>query len=115
MSDVIFQALIYSESLQEGISKHYHSVSASTIGVVFMDTTELGQATVGLEKYLAIAKDSEQATSDNFKEAQWQLFTLQKYVLISEKFRTVYVSARRSDAHRHTPTEVRPAPNEYFD
>lgn len=71
-------------------------ISGSTRGVFFMDTTELGISTHGMEKVLRDFEGSEQENSDSFKEAKWLLAILNQYASVSAKYRNVYVSPRQS-------------------
>ncbi|KAJ5546882.1 hypothetical protein N7494_004467 [Penicillium frequentans] len=93
---LVKSALIFSDQEQEVASSRLGIISTSTRGVFFMDTTELGISTNGMEKFLRSFEGSEQEDSDSFKEAKWLLAILNQYVSLSAKYRNVYVSPRQS-------------------
>ncbi|KAJ5113056.1 hypothetical protein N7456_001590 [Penicillium angulare] len=88
------KALIFSDLEQERPASNLDIISASTRGVFFIDTTELGISTHGMEVYLKSAEGSEQVNSTTYKEAQWLLDTLNQYISHSARHRNVYVTPR---------------------
>ncbi|KAJ6006430.1 hypothetical protein N7451_004374 [Penicillium sp. IBT 35674x] len=93
---LVKSALVLSDLEQETASSHLGIISASTRGVFFMDTTELGISTNGMEQFLHRFEGSEEENSDSYKEAKWLLAILNQYVSVGAKYRNVYVSPRQS-------------------
>ncbi|KAJ5281866.1 hypothetical protein N7478_007238 [Penicillium angulare] len=88
------KALIFSDLEQERPASNLDIISASTRGVFFIDTIELGISTHGMETYLKSAEGSEQVNSITYKEAQWLLDALNQYISHSARHRNVYVTPR---------------------
>ncbi|KAJ6103123.1 hypothetical protein N7486_005550 [Penicillium sp. IBT 16267x] len=104
---LVKSALIFSDLKQEDASSHLDIISASTRGVFFMDTIELGISTNGMEKVLHSIEGTDQEKSDSYKEAKWLLSILNQYASHSAKYRKVYVSPRRGQkAIQNTETEM---------
>ncbi|KAJ5939456.1 hypothetical protein N7466_002590 [Penicillium verhagenii] len=99
-------ALVFSDLEQEKSSSPLHIISAATRGVFFMDTTELGINTNGMQQVLRSIEGSSQENSDSCKEAKWLLAILNQYVSHSAKYRNVYVSPRQGqEAIQKSETE----------
>ena len=100
--------MVFSDLEQEDTSSRLDIISASTRGVFFMDTIELGIGTHGMEKILHSIEGSDQENSDSYKEAKWLLAILNQYLSLGAKYRNVYVSPRRGkEAFQKSETEVR--------
>ncbi|OQE40082.1 hypothetical protein PENCOP_c006G08672 [Penicillium coprophilum] len=91
---LVKSALLYADSVQEPHVLDVRSIKSSTHGVIFMGTPELDSRLLGLQSYLATARDSEQESSDIYKEAQWLVTTLQSYPSISQEFWSLFVHER---------------------
>lgn len=91
------QAMIYSGSIQQGLSMSLRNIDASTCGIIFIDTPELGPSTIGLQSYLASMPASDQMTNDAYKEARWLLDVLQQFSSISGNLDITYVNAKRNE------------------
>ncbi|KAJ5660144.1 hypothetical protein N7507_006595 [Penicillium longicatenatum] len=105
---LVKSALVFSDQEQEDVSSRLDIISALTRGVFFMDTTELGISTNGMEKLLHTIEGSDQENSDSCKEAKWLLGILKQYVSLSAKYRNVYVSPRRGSETIQKPETESP-------
>ncbi|KAJ5714223.1 uncharacterized protein N7483_011404 [Penicillium malachiteum] len=91
---IVKSALVFSDLERERPASRLDVISASTRGIFFFDTTELGISTHGMSKYLKSVEGSDQENSDIFKEAKWLLSVLNQYLSNSAKYRNVYVTPR---------------------
>ncbi|OQE15875.1 hypothetical protein PENSTE_c026G03081 [Penicillium steckii] len=106
---IVKSAILYSEqgkNGENGASTDLHDIAKSTHGNIFMGTPELDSRLSGLKSYISLIENSNQNQNQEFKEAQWILYILEKYSSISDRFKNYFAYERSPSKTSNQETQM---------